>query len=172
VCTLFYAITRRFFRLFDASVHTERTRVATITRLKSGSWRVQVRRKGKYVNETFLRRKDAEEWGIDIERRIDRQEPTTTRQSRDVQLFGDLIALHRQGLKEVGKDIGRSKTALPSWTNDLGIFGFQSSIASALSNSEKRERWKEPPRDGRHRSWIHQNDSVSRRCGARRRCVN
>ena len=92
-------------------MHTERTRVATITRLKSGSWRVQVRRKGKYVNETFLRRKDAEEWGIDIERRIDRQEPTTTRQSRDVQLFGDLIALHRQDLEEVGKDIGRSKTA-------------------------------------------------------------
>lgn len=102
---------RRFFRLFDASVHTERTRVATITRLKSGSWRVQVRRKGKYVNETFLRRKDAEEWGIDIERRIDRQEPTTTHKSRDVQLFGDLVALHRQDLKEVGKDIGRSKTA-------------------------------------------------------------
>lgn len=111
MCTLFYAIARRFFRLFDASVHTERTRVATITRLKSGSWRVQVRRKGKYVNETFLRRKDAEEWGIDIERRIDRQEPTTTHKSRDVQLFGDLVALHRQDLKEVGKDIGRSKTA-------------------------------------------------------------
>jgi integrase len=111
VCTLFYATMRRFFRLFDASVHTERTRVATITRLKSGSWRVQVRRKGKYVNETFLRRKDAEEWGIDIERRIDRQEPATTRKSRDAQLFGDLVALHRQDLKEVGKDIGRSKTA-------------------------------------------------------------
>lgn len=58
-----------------------------------------------------LRRKDAEEWGIDIERRIDRQEPTTTRQSRDVQIFGDLVALHRQDLEEVGKDIGRSKAA-------------------------------------------------------------
>jgi hypothetical protein len=85
--------------------------VATITRLKSGSWRVQVRRKAKYVNETFLRRKDAEEWGIDIERRIDRQEPTTTHKSRDVQLFSDLVALHRQDLEEVGKAIGRSKTA-------------------------------------------------------------
>jgi hypothetical protein len=85
--------------------------VATITRLEAGSWRVQVRRKGKYVSETFLRRKDAEEWSIDIVRRIDRQELTTTRQSRDVRLFGDLIALHRQGLEEVGKDIGRSKTA-------------------------------------------------------------
>jgi hypothetical protein len=37
--------------------------------------------------------------------------PTTTHKSRDVQLFGDLITLHRQDLEEVGKDIGRSKTA-------------------------------------------------------------
>jgi hypothetical protein len=36
--------------------------LATFTKLKSSSWRVQVRRKRKYVNETFLRRKDAEEW--------------------------------------------------------------------------------------------------------------
>jgi hypothetical protein len=32
----------------------------------------------------FSAEKDAEEWGIDIERRIDRQEPTTTHKSRDV----------------------------------------------------------------------------------------
>ena len=68
----------------------------------------------------FLRRKDAEEWGIDIERRIDRQEPTTARQSRDVQLFGDLIALHRQDLEEVGKDIGRSKTASLIFLDERG----------------------------------------------------
>ena len=49
------------FPAFDAPVHTERTRVATISRLKSGRWRVQVRRKGKYVNETFLRRKTRSE---------------------------------------------------------------------------------------------------------------
>ncbi|GAB1717454.1 MAG: integrase [Nitrobacter sp.] len=84
--------------------------MATFTRLKSGSWRVQIRRKGKYVNETFLRRKDAEEWALDLERRIDRQEPANTR-SRDVKLFGDLISLHRQDLQEVGKKIGRSKNA-------------------------------------------------------------
>jgi integrase len=84
--------------------------VATLIRLKSGSWRAQVRRKGKYVNETFRRRKDAEEWALDIERRIDRQEPATTR-SRDAKLVGDLIALHRADLQEVGKKIGRSKDA-------------------------------------------------------------
>jgi hypothetical protein len=44
--------------------------VATFTRLKSGSWRVQVRRKGKYLNNTFLRRKDAEEWALETERRM------------------------------------------------------------------------------------------------------
>ncbi|CAL8971090.1 hypothetical protein RHODGE_RHODGE_01985 [Rhodoplanes serenus] len=33
--------------------------MATFTRLKSSSWRAQVRRKGTYVNETFLRRRDA-----------------------------------------------------------------------------------------------------------------
>lgn len=82
MCTPFYAMTRRFFRFFDASVHTERTRV-----------------------------QDAEEWGIDIERRIDRQQPAATRKSRDAQFFGDLIALHRQDFVEVGKTIGRSKSA-------------------------------------------------------------
>jgi len=99
-------------------VHTERTPLATITRLKSGSWRVQVRRKGKYVNATFLRRKDAEEWAIDIERRIDRREPTTTHKSQGVPLFGDLITFHRQDLEEVGKDIGRSKTASLTFLNE------------------------------------------------------
>lgn len=84
--------------------------MATFTKLRSGSWRAQVRRKGKYFNETFRRRKDAEEWALDVERRIDRQEPATTR-SRDAKLIGDLIALHRADLEEVGKKIGRSKDA-------------------------------------------------------------
>jgi hypothetical protein len=36
--------------------------VATFTQLISGNWRVQVRRKTRYVVETFRRRKDGEEW--------------------------------------------------------------------------------------------------------------
>lgn len=82
--------------------------MATFTRLKSGSWRVQVRRKGKYANNTFLRRKDAEEWALDTERRIDRGEPIAR---RDVKTFGDLVRLHRADLQEIGKLIRRSKTA-------------------------------------------------------------
>ncbi|MBV8107350.1 MAG: site-specific integrase [Hyphomicrobiales bacterium] len=85
--------------------------MATFTKLNSGSWRVQVRRKGKYVNETFLRRKDAEEWALDVERRVDRGDPALTRSSREARTFGDLINLHRDDLKEVRKPIGRSKAA-------------------------------------------------------------
>ena len=85
--------------------------MATFTKLKSGSWRTQVRRKGKYVNETFLRRKDAEEWALEVERRIDRGEPALARRSRGAKTFGDLINLHREDLQEVGKRIGRSKSA-------------------------------------------------------------
>lgn len=68
-----------------------------------------MRRKGQYLNETFLRRKDAEEWALDMERRINRQEPGATRKSRDAKLFGDLVSLHRQDMAEVGIRIGRSK---------------------------------------------------------------
>ncbi len=64
--------------------------LATFTRLKSGSWRVQVRRKGKDVNNTFLRRKDAEEWALGAERRIDRGEPTI--RCREAKTFSDLPA--------------------------------------------------------------------------------
>jgi integrase len=85
--------------------------MATFTKLKSGSWRVQVRRKGKYVNESFLRRRDAEEWALDVERRIDRGESPTKRARRDAKTFGDLVRLHRDDLRDVGRQIGRSKSA-------------------------------------------------------------
>jgi hypothetical protein len=40
----------------------------TFTKLASGSWRVQVGRKRQYVANTSIRRRDAEEWAIDVER--------------------------------------------------------------------------------------------------------
>ena len=70
-----------------------------------------MRRKGKYVNETFLRRKDAELWALEVERRIDRAEPAMAQRSRDAKTIGDLIKLHREDLREVGRRIGRSKSA-------------------------------------------------------------
>ncbi|MEF3366660.1 hypothetical protein V3H18_08955 [Methylocystis sp. 9N] len=85
--------------------------MATFTKLKSGSWRAQVRRKGKYVNESFLRRRDAEEWALDIERQIDRGESPTECARKNAKTFGDLVRLHREDHQDVGKQIGRSKAA-------------------------------------------------------------
>jgi integrase len=84
--------------------------MATITKLPSGSWRVQVRRKGKYVSETFLRRGDAELWGRSVETKIDRGEPLHACGDANA-TFGDLVELHRKDLAEVGKALGRSKAA-------------------------------------------------------------
>jgi len=42
--------------------------------MASGNWRVQVRRKTRYVAETFRRRKDGEEWALEMERNIDRND--------------------------------------------------------------------------------------------------
>ncbi|HEY2535004.1 MAG TPA: hypothetical protein VGJ20_45065 [Xanthobacteraceae bacterium] len=58
-----------------------------------------------------MRRKDAEEWALEVERRIDRGEPVLVSRVRDTKTFGDIIQLHRDGLREVGKLMGRSKTA-------------------------------------------------------------
>src|SRR5260370_17777124 len=69
-------MTRQFSPPFDASLCTRSAHaVATFTRLKSGLCRVRGRQKEKNVNDTFLRRKDAEEWEREIERRIDPGEP-------------------------------------------------------------------------------------------------
>lgn len=40
--------------------------MTTFTKLESGSWRVQVGRKRRYVSETFLRREDACVWATEI----------------------------------------------------------------------------------------------------------
>ena len=85
--------------------------MATYTKLKSGSWRVELRRKGRYVSETFLRREDARRWATDAERQVDRGEtPTPSRVAR-LNTFGDLIDLHIADMKDVGKAPGRSKDA-------------------------------------------------------------
>ena len=56
---------RRSPLLYDGSLRTARTqKAATFTELKSGARRVQVRRKGRYIGEIFLRREDARRWAL------------------------------------------------------------------------------------------------------------
>ncbi|WP_243698553.1 hypothetical protein [Paracoccus alkanivorans] len=94
--------------------------MATISKLPSGSWRVQVRRKGNYISESFLRRGDAELWARTIEGKIDRGEPIHSC-GATAKTFKDLIDLHKEDLAEVGKKLGRSKAAsLEFFTLRLG----------------------------------------------------
>jgi integrase len=86
--------------------------MATFTQLASGNWRVQVRRKGRYVAETFRRRKDGEEWALDTERCIDRGVSVRPRVREKIRTLGDLINVHIEDMKEVGKPPRRSKAAV------------------------------------------------------------
>ena len=42
--------------------------MATFTHLPSGNWRVQVRRKSRYVSDSFCQRKDGEDQALEMER--------------------------------------------------------------------------------------------------------
>jgi hypothetical protein len=94
----------------------------TFTKLKSGSWRVQVRRKNEYVANTLIRRRGAEEWAIEAERSIDRGTPIRrSRPHEQPRIFSDLIALHLDDLAQVGKPVRRSKSmVLKAFKTSLG----------------------------------------------------
>src|SRR3546814_14381661 len=91
--------------LFRSSAHE----MATITRLKSGHWRVQVRRKQSYASETFLRREDGRRWATATERRIDLGQSPLKRRQAEPTTFGHLVDLHVTDMREVGKAPRRSK---------------------------------------------------------------
>jgi hypothetical protein len=92
--------------------------VAIFTQLASGNWRVQLRRKTRYVAETFRRRKEGEEWALEMERNIDRKGSSKPRAVRNVRTFGDLIDLHDEDMHEVGKPPRRSKAAVMAALKD------------------------------------------------------
>ena len=94
--------------------------MATFTQLASGNWRAQVRRKTPYVAGTFRRRKDGEEWALEMERNIDRNGSSKPRAVRNVRTFGDLIDLHDEDMHEVGKPPRRSKAAVMASHAQLG----------------------------------------------------
>jgi hypothetical protein len=88
--------------------------VATFTQLASGNWRVQVRRKTHYVAETFRRRKDGEEWALEMERNIDRNGSSRPRAARNVRTFDDLIDQHDEDMRDTALSPSRPKSALKS----------------------------------------------------------
>lgn len=95
--------------------------MASITKLPSGDYRVQIRRKGHYASETFLLRDDAHRWARQAETRVDQGlAPNKSSVSR-LATFGDLIDLHIVDMCEVGKPPRSSKAAtLAALKRDLG----------------------------------------------------
>lgn len=85
--------------------------MASISKQSAGTWRAQVRRKGRSISENFLRYEDAKRWALETERQIDRGETPVASRIARLQTFGDLIDLHIRDMKEVGKAPGRSKDA-------------------------------------------------------------
>jgi len=81
----------------------------TFKQLPSGNWRAQVRRKGVYASETFRRHRDAQEWALATERRIDLGESASRSKTKDLTTLGDLIDLHVTDMKEVLRAPRRSK---------------------------------------------------------------
>lgn len=83
--------------------------MATINKLASGKWRVQVRCKGHYLSTSFLLHKDAEMWARRIEREIDLGQKPAPKHKDGIKTVSELIDLHIADMVEVGKAIGRSK---------------------------------------------------------------
>lgn len=83
--------------------------MATYSKLPSGKWRAQVRRKSRYISDTFLKRDDARRWATETEGRIDRGETPTPERAARLRTFGELVDLHIEDMKEVGRAPRRSK---------------------------------------------------------------
>lgn len=95
--------------------------MASITKLPSGAYRVQIRRKGRYASETFLRRDDAQKWARQAETLVDQGLPPNRSSVARLHTFGDLVDLHIADMCAVGKPPRRSKAAtLASLKRDLG----------------------------------------------------
>lgn len=95
--------------------------MATIGKLPSGSWRAQVRRNGRYVSKTFKRRRDADGWAVDMERRIDRGESVSKARPKHLNTLSDLVDLHTADMHESRKPLRRSKSySLTKLKLDIG----------------------------------------------------
>ena len=68
--------------------------MATIFKTRQGHWRVQVRRQGKYVSNTFRLKTQAQEWVRDIEYLIDIGGEPKKQSGRKMQTVGALVDLH------------------------------------------------------------------------------
>lgn len=93
----------------------------TFSKLPSGRWRVQIRRRGHSVSKTFRLKTDAERWGLQQELRLESNDAPRSTGSAPLKTLGALIDLHLNDMAEVGKASQRSKDAtLQRLKKDIG----------------------------------------------------
>lgn len=113
--------------------------MATIIHTREGTWRAQVRRKGKYSSQTFRLKTQASEWAIEMERLIDLGCEPSSRRVGKPRTVTNLIDLHIADLQEVGKPLRRSKRAvLEALKRDLGTTRISNLDRSTLINYGKK----------------------------------
>lgn len=120
--------------------------MATIVRTKQGTWRAQVRRKGKYASRTFRLKTLASEWASETERLIDIGCELRSRKVGTARTIADLIDLHIEDLLDVGEvlpDLGPPGWKFP-WVIDQGAKAppeqFSSEIGALFSMALGGER--------------------------------
>jgi integrase len=95
--------------------------MATFTKLPSGRWRAQVRRKGQNASRCFRLKSEAETWAVEAEGKISRGKSVDAVLVDTTTTFGFIIELHIRDLAEVGKPLLRSKAfSLEKLKTDLG----------------------------------------------------
>ena len=87
--------------------------MSTIYRMPKGPWRAEVRCSGRYISQCFVRRKDAEDRALKVERPVGRGESVSKNIPDDLSTFAHLIDLHIAEMLEVDKALRRSKTCSP-----------------------------------------------------------
>jgi len=95
------------FRHF--TVHMAYTKMATFVNLPSGAWRAIIRRKGRYISETFKLREDARRWATAQESAIDRGLAPMKTYIASKTSLAHRIDLHIDDLAAAKKPIGRTK---------------------------------------------------------------
>jgi hypothetical protein len=132
----------------------------TIAKLPSGSWRAQIRRKGRYVSETFLRRDDALRWSRLAELSVDRNETPVSDRIGRITKFGDLVRFHIEDMTAVGKPPRRSKApALDRLQRELGAIKI-----TALDRERLIQFGRTPIRGGRGASDARDRHRDNRPC--------
>lgn len=109
VHTFVHICSRRFAPLQTTTAHELHTVMASISKLPSGRWRVQVRRGGGYAAKTFTKKSDCEKWALQAERAFETGGaiPNSADQSRFT--FSDAINLHLEDMIDVGRAPRRTK---------------------------------------------------------------